>query len=266
MHRRSELVVPFGSSLWAAQRKVTVIVPCFNERDTILEILDRVKAVPLDKHIVVIDNASTDGTRELLQSICANERDLATADDIAERIPGQRCMDGDGFTLVLQPRNLHKGTSVRLGLALAQSDYVICQDADLEYDPRDIARLLEHAERTGADAVFGSRLRERSGRRLNAYQIGRIGFVKAFHALYGGAITDVATCYKLMRTETARSLGLRASGFDLDFEIPARLRKGNHTIEELAVSYTPRDRAHGKKIRWHDGLLAAWTLLKLRWL
>lgn len=255
------------AALETRRAKVTVIVPCFNERETVLELLRRVKAAPFDKEVVVVDNASTDGTTELLRAACTNERDLEPGDASTQHVPGQRRMDGDGFTVVLQPQNFEKGTSVKLGLALARSEYVVCQDADLEYDPRDIARLLEHAERTGADAVFGSRLREpRVGIPMDGFQLGRVGLTKAFTALYGGGITDVSTCYKLMRTDVARSLGLRASGFDLDFEIPALLKRRKHTVAELAVSYTPRDRAHGKKIRWRDGLSALWTFVKLRWI
>jgi dolichol-phosphate mannosyltransferase len=245
------------------RRKVTVIIPCFNERTTILEVVRRVMAVAFDKLIVVVDNDSTDGTRELLRSVCSNEREvgLGTPGGIA----GQRRMDGDGFLLILQPRNLLKAASVKTGLALANSDYVICQDADLEYHPKDILRLLEHAERTGDVAVFGSRLMHRTDIRMDAFHLARIALTKLFCALYDSDITDVATCYKLLRTEVARGLNLEASGFDLDFEIPARLRRQGHAIAEIAVGYTPRDSAHGKKIRWRDGLPATWTLLKVRW-
>jgi len=247
------------------RRKVSVIIPCFNERETILELLDRVKNVSCDKRIIVVDNCSTDGTRELLRSVCWNEREIGPNEAGAAGMLGQRRMDGDGFLLVLQPTNLQKGTSVKTGLALANSDYVICQDADLEYDPRDIVRLLEHAERTGDVAVFGSRLMHRADYAIDAFQLGRIALTKLFCALYDSDITDVATCYKLMRTDVARSLILRTSGFDLDFEIAARLRMQNHSIAELAVGYTPRDGAHGKKIRWRDGLAAMRTLLEVRW-
>lgn len=247
------------------RRTVSVIVPCFNERETILEILHRVKSVSCDKRIIVVDNCSTDGTRELLRSVCWNERDSGPNEAGAGGMAGQRRMDGDGFLLVLQPRNLQKGTSFKTGLALANSDYVICQDADLEYDPQDIVRLLEHAERTGDVAVFGSRLMRRADTSIDVFQLGRIALTKLFCALYDSDITDVATCYKLMRTDVARSLSLRTSGFDLDFEIAARLRKKNHSIAELAVDYTPRDGAHGKKIRWRDGLAAMRTLVEIRW-
>jgi dolichol-phosphate mannosyltransferase len=250
----------------ANRRKLTIVIPCFNERETVLELLERVKRVDVDKAVIVIDNASTDGTRELLRSVCTNERALGGSD--FERAPGlvagQRMLDGDGFTVVLQPTNLEKGTSVKTGLALANSEYVVCQDADLEYDPADILRLLEHAERTGADAVFGSRLQEPAGLKLDFFQIGRVALTKLFRGLYASRLTDVATCYKLMRTDVARSLDMQATGFDLDFEIPAKLARWKLAVEELPIRYTPRDSTRGKKIRWRDGFSAAWTLVKLR--
>jgi glycosyltransferase involved in cell wall biosynthesis len=243
------------------QRKLTIIVPCFNERRTILELIARVKRLPIDKTVLVIDDASTDGTRELLRAVCSNER---TAPRGRPWSTGQRVMDGDGFTVVLQPRNFAKGTCIKLGIALAESEYVVCQDADLEYDPADIVRLLEYADRTGAPAVFGSRLLERRRLPMNAFHVGRVALTKAFRVLYASPITDVATCYKLIRADVARSLELEAAGFDLDFEIAAKLRRHKYAIAELSVSYRPRSRSEGKKIRWRDGLSAIWTLFRVR--
>jgi dolichol-phosphate mannosyltransferase len=244
---------------------LTIVIPCFNERETVLEVIERVKRAPVDKFVVVIDNASTDGTRELLRSVCTNERpcDIRGIDSAGPR-PGQRMLDGDGFTVVLQPSNQKKGTSVKTGLALARSDYVICQDADLEYDPLDIVRLLDHAELTGAAAVFGSRLLKRPGFKLDLFHLGRLALAILFRSLYGSHLTDVATCYKLMRTDVARSLDMESSGFDLDFEIPAKLARMRYTVAELPISYSPRSVARGKKLRWRHGFSAAWTLVKLR--
>jgi glycosyltransferase involved in cell wall biosynthesis len=246
------------------RRKLTIIIPCYNERATIAEIIRRVKELPVDASILVVDNCSTDGTRELLRSSCTDERALVEGRHPEPLIQGQAILRGDGYQLVLQPRNFSKGTSVRLGLALANSEYVVCQDADLEYEPRDILRLLESAERTGAVALFGSRLTDRSNLDWNAFQFGRVALTVLFRMLFGTKITDVATCYKLMRTDVVRELGLRSSGFDLDFEIAARLRRRGHAIAELAVEYHPRTTEQGKKIRWRDGLSAAWVLLKTR--
>jgi glycosyltransferase involved in cell wall biosynthesis len=248
------------------RRKLTIVIPCFNERDTVLEVIERVKGVDVDKRIVVVDNASTDGTRELLRSVCTGERAASAPDfeDAPGLLAGQRILDGDGFTVLLQPTNLKKGTSVRTGLALANSEYVICQDADLEYDPRDILRLLEHADRTGAAAVFGSRLQRAATFKLDLFHVGRVALTKLFRGLYGCELTDVATCYKLLRTDVARSLDMQSSGFDLDFEIPAKLARWKHSLLELPISYTPRGSDRGKKLRWRDGLSATWILVKLR--
>ena len=249
----------------APRQTLTIIIPCYNERDTILNLLQRVRRLPIDKSILVIDNASTDGTTELLRSMCSEEGAVECGRLCNSSVGSSaRQLEGDGFTLILQPVNRGKGTSIRLGVALATGKYLICQDADLEYDPGDIVQLLEHAERTGAAAVFGSRLLGRRWVDFGAFQVGRTVLTACFRILYRSKVTDVATCYKLMRTEVARSLHLEASGFDLDFEIPAKLEKLRWTIEERAVSYRPRGRDQGKKIRWYDGLTALWTLCRIR--
>ncbi len=250
------------------RHKLTVIVPCFNERETILELLRRLNAVPIDKLVIVVDNCSTDGTRQLLRSMCSVERRVGHDAEILLGGPwtaGQTVLDGPGFHVVLQPANYSKSASIKLGIALADSEYVICQDADLEYDPTDIARLLAHAESSGAVAVFGSRLARSSGIPMDAFQAGRVGLTKLFCLLFDSDITDVATCYKLVKTDLIRDLRLESSGFNLDFELPARLRKRRVAIAELPISYRPRNHAHGKKIRWRDGLRAGFMLLKL-WL
>jgi dolichol-phosphate mannosyltransferase len=248
-------------------RKLTVIIPCYNERATILDVIERVKRIATDKFIIVVENCSTDGSRELLRSVCSDERPFKANNQSTRDFPavvGQRWMDGDGFGVLLQPLNLKKGTSVKTGIALANSDYVICQDADLEYDPSDIIRLLDHAERTGLDAVFGSRLLNRRRVPLSAFEFGRVALTKIFRVLYRCPITDVATCYKLMKTSVARGLQMEAAGFDLDFEIPAKLMTRRHTVSEIPIGYVPRSRAHGKKVRWWHGFSAVWTLVRLR--
>jgi dolichol-phosphate mannosyltransferase len=248
----------------ARRPTLTVVIPCFNERETILVIIERVKRMAVDKFVVVVDDYSTDGTRELLRSVCNNERprDVLGVDSAVPA--GQRMLDGDGFTVILQPANLKKGTAVKTGLALARSDYVICQDADLEYDPLDIVRLLDHAADTGAHAVFGSRLPKRPELKLDLFHFGRVVLTALFRTLYGSHLTDVATCYKLMRTDVARSLDMASPGFDLDFEIPAKLARLKYVVAELPISYSPRSAVGGKKLRWQHGFSAAWTLLKWR--
>jgi dolichol-phosphate mannosyltransferase len=249
------------------RRTLTVVIPCYNERATVLQVVERVKKLPIDKFVVVVDNCSTDGTRELLRSLCCNERALLPGEPTVSGAPSivePRRMDGDGFFLVLQPRNIGKGKSFRTALGLANSEYVICQDADLEYNPQDIVRLVDHAKRFGSSAVFGSRLRDAARAPRGAFHVGRIALTKIFRVLYKSDITDVATCYKLMRTDVARCLQLESSGFDLDFEIPAKLMNRKIDIDELSIGYSPRRHNQGKKIRWRHGFLAVWTLLKFR--
>ncbi|MCS7253534.1 MAG: glycosyltransferase family 2 protein, partial [Armatimonadetes bacterium] len=168
--------------------------------------------------------------------------------------------------VVFQPRNMLKGTSVKLGINMAEGEYLVVQDADLEYDPHDIIRLLECAECTGALAVFGSRVLGRRADKspLNLYALGRCFLSYLFRVLYGANITDVATCYKLMRSDVAKGLRLRSKGFELDFEIPALLRLKGVEIIELPISYKPRSVFEGKKLRPWDGLKAVYVMLLCR--
>jgi glycosyltransferase involved in cell wall biosynthesis len=236
-------------------RKLTVFIPCYNEVTSIAKVIDRVRSLPIDKEIVVIDNHSTDGTREFLLSVCE-----ADASETAR--VGCPVLQGDGFRAVLRERNYGKGASVRLAIAIARSEYVICQDADLEYDPADIARLLGVAETKRAAAVFGARRLPAWYR--GAFSLGRSLLSAIFRSLFRSAISDVATCYKLLRLDVARSLGLVSSGFDLDFEIAAKLALAGHTVEQAPVDYRPRDHRAGKKIRYRDGVSALGLFLKYR--
>ncbi|MFO0619552.1 MAG: glycosyltransferase family 2 protein [Polyangiaceae bacterium] len=249
----------------ARAAELTVVIPCYNERNTVLDVIRMVGELPVDKEIIVVDNCSTDGTRDLLIEACNGVPDPS----LQPTIEGQRILRGDRFLLILQPKNFRKGTSVRTGVALARGTYVCCQDADLEYEPADIVRLLEHATRTRSAAVFGSRLSETKLERPTTpkkavFHAARVGLTHVFRALYASRITDVATCYKLMRTDVAKSLGMEASGFELDFEIPAKLRKRQIVIDELPIAYHPRTHADGKKIGWRDGVAALYTMAKHR--
>ena len=229
--------------------KLTVVMPAYNEIETIEEIVSRVRAVPVDKEIVIVDNCSTDGTREKIQE-----------------------MDYPEVRVILQERNMMKGNSVKKGIAAAQGDFIIVQDADLEYDPNDYIPLLEAAEREDTYAVLGSRflgIRER-GERLprSIFNLGRRVINLWYQLLFGSRLTDVATCYKLARREVLQGMKLRCDSFDLDFELSAKFlkgarRTGKHVVE-LPVQYHPRTIHEGKKIGWRDGLAALWTILKFR--
>jgi glycosyltransferase involved in cell wall biosynthesis len=224
-----------------AKPKLTVVIPVYNERGTVMTVLEKVKSLPVSKEIIVIDNLSTDGTRELLETVSDPE-----------------------IRVVLQSKNLGKGTSVKLGFAMAKGEWVIIQDADLEYEPNDILRLLEHAEKAGEVAVFGSRLLTGNPQGMLAFYIGRVVLNLIFRLLFGAKTTDVATCYKLVRSDIAKRLRLRCSGFDLDFELASALRRLGYNIAEVPITYRPRTIAEGKKIRPMDGIKAIATMLRVR--
>jgi dolichol-phosphate mannosyltransferase len=224
--------------------KLSVIICAYNERDTILTVLERVQAVTIDgweKEIIVVDNCSTDGTRELLQTV---------------NYPNTR--------IIYQPRNMGKGTSIRTAIEHLTGDYAVIQDADLEYDPQDHRLLVAEAEK-GAVAVFGSRTL--GGRAIYKYAHAYAG-VRAVTAvmnlLFGGHLTDAATATKMVRSDVLKALNLVGSGFDLDFELPDKLLLAGIPIVEVPISYRPRTYEEGKKITIKDGLQAFLIMLRDR--
>jgi dolichol-phosphate mannosyltransferase len=239
--------------------KLSVLIPVYNERATLREILRRVQAVPLDLEIVVVDNVSTDGTREELLAML--ERGEAGDESSDARL-----------RIAFQTENHGKGASVRRALGLARGEWVIVQDADLEYDPQDYLKLFALAERRRLDVAFGTRLHRGTATRQKqprtAFFYGRVGLSLFFRLLYGASLSDVATCYKLMRRSFAQSLQLQSGGFDLDFELAAKVvlaRKRGVRYGETPIYYAPRTELEGKKIRAvQDGLRAAWTLIRFR--
>jgi glycosyltransferase involved in cell wall biosynthesis len=224
-------------------------MPVYNERGTVLEVLDRVRAVPIDKEIIIVDNCSTDGTRELLGKL-----------------------DWPGVRVIFQAANMQKGNSVKKGIAAAEGEFLVVQDADLEYDPQDHVLMLAEAEKDDVVAVLGSRPlgAEARGEKLPStmFSVGRNWITGYFRLLYRSRLTDIATCYKMMRTEVARSLDLRRDGFDLDFEIACKLTGlaglTGKRIAEVPIYYAPRSVAEGKKIRWRDGLSAVAAITQFR--
>lgn len=227
--------------------KLSIIICAYNERRTILDAIQQANAVDLglgwEKESIVVDNFSTDGTRELLQSL-----------------------DMPGVRAVFHPRNLGKGASIRTGIAEAGGDYVLVFDADLEYEAGDIPRMVAAVVPGETVAVFGSRTL--GGRRIYKYAKNYWGvrFLSAVaNLLYGGHLTDIAVGTKLVRTDVARALNLTSTGFDLDFELPCKLLKHGYEIKEVAVAYHPRTVEQGKKLRaFSAGLQALWVILKTR--
>ena len=236
-----------GEALRVKTRRLSIIMCVYNERASVRPVLERIHAVqPVDgweKEIIVVDNYSTDGTREILRSL---------------NMPDVR--------VIFHERNLGKGASVRTGFRQATGDYAVIQDADFEYDPAELTRFMATAAETGADAVFGSRTL--GGRAVYKYRknyLGVRGLTALTNLLFGGRLSDVAVGTKLVRRDVFHALNLRGSGFDLDFELPCKLLKRGYRIVEIPISYQPRTVAEGKKIRAvQDGLRALRVILRER--
>ncbi len=214
---------------------LSVVMPCYNEAATIDEIVSRVLASRFTGELVVVDDASTDGTR----------RRLSQFDDPRVRV-------------LLQPTNRGKGAAVRRGFAEASREFVVIQDADLEYDPGDWDALLAPLARGDADVVYGTRMQEGSSCRVPYFwhMVCNRMLTLLSNMLTGVCLTDVATCYKAFRLEVVRSLELRENRFGIDTEITAKVAAGGWRIWETGVSYTSRNYAEGKKITWKDGIAA----------
>lgn len=226
--------------------KLTIIVCAFNERDTIEQCLGQILAADLgggwEREVIVLDNCSTDGTREILQS---------------STWPSTR--------VVLNDRNLGKGGSIRLGFELAAGEYCVIQDADLEYPPEQLRRLLEAVEARSADAVLGSRVIGGAARYHYLHAFLGIRLLSGLtNLMFGSNLTDVGTAIKLVRSDIAKSLNLVCNGFDLDFELVNKILLAGFAVHEVPLDYFPRTYAQGKKITVRDGAKALWVIVRDR--
>jgi len=222
--------------------RLSVLIPVYNELNTIETILDRVHATPMQKQIICVDDRSTDGTRERLVELhAAGYIDL----------------------LILQEQNGGKGKAIRTALSASSGDIVIVQDADLEYDPQDWPALLEPIVEGKADACFGSRFLGGPHRVLYYWHsVGNTLLTLFSNMLTNLNLTDMETCYKAVRGDLARSLPLTSDRFGFEPEITARLAKRDARIFEVPISYAGRTYSEGKKINWKDGIAAFWHILK----
>lgn len=224
--------------------KLSVIIPVYNERNTVREILRRVRAVDLgevEKEIVVVDDGSTDGTSDILN------------------------FEEDSTTRVIKhSRNMGKGAAVRSALPHVTGDYIIIQDADLEYDPDDYVALLRPVLKGKAEVVYGSRFTGEHRNMLFWHMIGNKFLSLVTNMLYDSTLSDMETCYKLVSKKIIDGITLKSNGFDFEPEITAKILKKGIRIYEVPISYAGREYHEGKKIKWVDGIIALWTLIKYR--
>ncbi len=222
--------------------KLSVLVPVYNEKRTIEILLDRVRAVPVDKEIIVVDGDSIDGTGEILR----------------------RQADIDGTRVIFQPMRNGRGAALKEGIAAAVGDVILFQDADLELDPADYPDLLRPIENGESEVVFGSRFLEGRPRMRFLQWAGNRVLTALVNLLFGTRLTDVETCYQVFRRDAIQGLEIRNNNFAFTVELTCRLAQRGHRILEIPISYIPRGRAEGKKVHWGDGFASLWTAVRCR--
>jgi len=223
---------------------LSVLMPVYDERNTLMPLLERIRAVPIEKEILIVDDGSTDGTRELL---CA---------EVEGKFPDVR--------VFYHPQNRGKGAAIRTAIPCARGEFCIVQDGDLEYWPEDYIPILQAFEAGNVDAVYGSRfLNGWPPMRLPNRIVNRL-LASMVCVFFGTHMTDEATCYKAFRTEALQSLPLTCRRFEFCPEVTAKAIRRGYRIVEVPIRYEARSMADGKKIRWTDGVAAIWTLLKWR--
>ena len=229
----------------AKLRKLSVVVPVYNERNTLVEVLRRMRAVELpdgiEKEIIVVDDGSTDGTRDVLRQL------------------------GDSTVrIVMLDKNQGKGAALRAGFGHATGEFVLVQDADLEYDPEDWPKLLNPVLRGRARVVYGSRFTGERRNMLLLHWIGNRFLSMTTNVLYNTTLSDMETCYKLIERTLVEEMKLTSNRFDIEAEMSAKILKRRIRIYEVPISYSGREFDEGKKITWRDGFSALYTLVKYR--
>ena len=223
--------------------KLSVVVPVYNEKRTLEEILKRVKAVDIEKEIIVVDDGSTDGTREILKNI-----------------------QEDGISIYYHDKNKGKGAALKTGFKHVSGDIVIIQDADLEYDPIEYPALIEPIKKGLADVVYGSRLSGGQPQRVYMFwhKLGNTFLTLLTNFLYNATLTDMETGYKVFKSGITKNLSIKSRGFSVEPEMTAKIFKRKYRVYEVPISYYGRTYEEGKKITWRQGFSAIWTLLWYR--
>jgi len=226
--------------------KLSVVIPVWNEVNTIKKLMNIIFDVDLNKEIIIVDDGSTDGTRELIKKDYGKRKDVK---------------------VILHEKNKGKGSAIRNGLKHATGDIVIIQDADLEYDPRDYPKLVQPIINGETEVVYGSRFLNRKNKYFFSMNLIATKILNLMaNILYNAKITDEPTCYKVFSKKAIDSVDLKCKGFEFCPEVTAKIRKNGYKIKEIPISYKPRSKKEGKKIRCTDGMEAIWTLLKYRFI
>ena len=224
-------------------KKLSIIIPVYNEKKTIKEIIKRVDRVNIPKEIIIVDDGSTDGTTKIIKSLKTKKSQLK---------------------IIIQPINMGKGAAIRTGIKRVTGEYVLIQDADLEYDPQDYLKLIKPIKAKKAQVVYGSRF---TGERRNMFfwhWVANNLLTLITNILYNSTLSDMETCYKIFPTKLIQSLKLKCTGFEFEPEVTAKILKQGIRIYEVPISYAGREYSEGKKITWTDGLTALGTLFWFR--
>jgi len=221
--------------------KLSVIIPAFNEARTIKEVLKKVEESPIDKEIIIVDDFSSDGTRDILRNL------------------------GDKYKIIYHEKNKGKGAAIKSGFKEATGDIIIIQDADLEYNPEEYGNLLKPILDGETKVVYGSRFLNRLHMpRYKLFYLGNKFLSFLLSILYGQKISDMETCYKVFKREVVKNIIIKSNRFNFEPEITAKIIKAGYKIKEIPISYASRSFAEGKKINWKDGVSAVYTLVKYR--
>ncbi len=233
---------PFGQP---QHLTLSVIIPCYNEVSSIEAVVDRVQTMEVVNEILIVDDGSTDGTREVLQKIEAQNRDKVR--------------------VIYHPHNQGKGAAVITGFKAATSEILLIQDADFEYDPREYPMLLKPIQEGIATVVYGSRFLGGPRKAMNFWNmVANKGLTLATNILYNAILSDMETCYKVFRADVVKNMRIHAKRFEFEPEVTAKVLKQGIRIYEVPISYNGREYHEGKKIKWTDAPIALWTLIKYR--